>query len=73
MSGEYSTRASATLIGRRLAYNPSPFLSPKTAFSGRSVGSTLSHFGPPTAPKSTASAFCAASSVVCGSGVPHKS
>ena len=55
------------------AYKPSPDLNPRSAFSGRISESTLSHFGPPTAPNSTASLSFADSIVSCGSGMPNAS
>ena len=45
-----------TVIGRRLANRPRPLRSANSACSGRTVASGLSHFGPPQAPRSTASA-----------------
>ena len=47
---------------------------PKRPASGRgAAGSVVSHFGPPTAASSTASAAFAASSVAAGSGSPTAS
>ena len=45
-----------TVIGRRFANSPRPPRSANSACSGRTVASGSSHFGPPTAPSSTASA-----------------
>ena len=46
--------------GRRLANRPRPLRSPSRPCSGRGAsGSVVSHFGPPTAPSSTASAAAA--------------
>ena len=59
-SGLASSSASTARTGRRLAYRPSALRSPSSPCSGRgALGSVLSHFGPPTAASSTASA-CAA-------------
>ena len=44
------------VTGRRFAYSPSPPRSANSACSGRTVALGSSHFGPPTAPRSMASA-----------------
>ena len=56
--------------GRRLANRPRALRMPSRPFSGRRAGSILSHLGPPTAPRYTASAFWQASTVAAGRGSP---
>ena len=56
--------------GRRLANRPRALRMPSRPFSGRRAGSMLSHLGPPTAPRYTASAFRQASTVAAGRGSP---
>ena len=56
--------------GRRLANRPRALRMPSRPFSGRRAGSMLSHLGPPTAPRYTASAFWQASTVAAGRGSP---
>ena len=46
---------------------------PKSPFSGLFSDGCESHFGPPTAPKSTLSDFLQISTVSCGSGTPYLS
>src|SRR5690606_30954438 len=61
------------MAGRRLPNSPSCeriFSRPR---SGRMAGSMVSHFGPPTAPSSTASAARARSRVSSASGTPYLS
>ena len=55
-SGEASTSAGCGATGRRLAYRPSALRIASSPCSGRTFAVGLSHFGPPTAPSSTASA-----------------
>ena len=52
---EASTRAGKHNAGLRFANKSKSFLNLKRPASGLFSYSTLSHFGPPTAPKSTAS------------------
>ena len=56
--------------GRRFAYKPNALRIPRSPFSGRMAGSMVSHLGPPTEPKRTASAFLQASMVASGRGEP---
>src|SRR3954470_6393731 len=73
-SGLASSSAGEGRTGRRLAYRPRPLRSPSSPCSGRgAAGSAASHFGPPTAASSTASAFAQASSVSSVSAVPWPS
>ena len=73
-SGLASASASLGRTGRRFAYNPSPLRRPSSPCSGRGAsGSVVSHFGPPTAPRSTASAARHASSTSSVSAVPCSS
>ena len=62
--------AGITVAGRRLANRSISFLSFSNPASGRCWRSTLSHFGPPTAPNSTASTLIALASVSSVSDVP---
>ena len=63
-----------TRTGRRFANSSSPLRSPRRPCSGRGAsGSVVSHFGPPTAPSSTASAERQRSSTSGSSGVPCSS
>ncbi|MNN09605.1 hypothetical protein D3C81_1224920 [compost metagenome] len=73
LSVEASLRQSNTTAGRRFENRPSALRMPSNPVSGRSSFGLLSHFGPPTAPSNTASAFWHTSSVSCGSGVPFSS
>src|SRR5512133_3547619 len=57
LSGEESISAGWTFTGRRLANTPSPLRSPSSPCSGRTLALGSSHFGPPTAPSSTALDF----------------
>ena len=50
-----STNCLKQIAGLRFANNLSSFLNFKSALSGLFENSKLSHFGPPTAPKITAS------------------
>ena len=71
--GAAATRAISfglTATGRRLAYRPSPLRMASNPCSGRTLALGSSHFGPPTAPSSTASAPRHSSSVSSGSAVP---
>ena len=70
LSGDKCATKRETLIGRRLQYRPSALRIPSSPFSGRISGATLSHLGPPTAPRSTASAVFADAIVASGSGTP---
>ena len=67
LSGAYNT------AGLKLQYNPRPPLNPSKACSGLTLAFGSSHFGPPTAPRSTASAFLHFSNVSSGNGVPNLS
>ena len=63
-----------TRTGRRFANSSRPLRSPSRPCSGRGAsGSVVSHFGPPTAPSSTASAARQRSSTSGSSGVPCSS
>ena len=65
------TAPGSGLTGRRLAYRPRPLRRPSSPCSGRGAsGSVVSHFGPPTAASSTASARRQASSTSSVSAVP---
>src|SRR3954452_11470154 len=71
LSGLASSRASKGLTGRRLANRPRPSRRPSSPCSGRGrLGSVVSHFGPPTAPRRTASAARQPAKVSSGSGDP---
>src|SRR4051794_376643 len=71
LSGLASSRAGNGLTGRRVANRPSPSRMPSSPCSGRGrLGSVVSHLGPPTAPRRTASASRQAASVSSGSAVP---
>ena len=60
LSVEASLSASKIRTGRRFAYRPSALRMPSSPCSGRGLaGSVVSHFGPPMAASSTASAACA--------------
>ena len=60
LSGLASSSAGLGRTGRRLANSPSPLRRPSRPCSGRGAsGSVVSHFGPPTAASSTASALAA--------------
>ncbi len=72
-SGDDAASAGSTLTGRRFAKSPSSFLICSSPRSGRSDGSTASHFGPPTAPRSAASARRVASMSSARSGTPNRS
>ena len=64
----------STRTGRRFANSSSPLRSPSRPCSGRGAsGSVVSHFGPPTAPSSTASAERQRSSTSGSSGTPCSS
>ena len=70
-SGLASTSAGLGRTGRRFAYRPRPLRRPRRPCSGRGAsGSVVSHFGPPTAPSSTASAPRHASSTSSVRAVP---
>ena len=58
------------MAGRKLAYNPNFSLKPSNALSGLWSPATLSHFGPPTAPNKTESAFLHSSKVSSGRHFP---
>src|SRR6267378_3513614 len=73
LRGEIPFSGSRSFTGRTLTYSPSPFRKPSSPLSGRFPTSSESHFGPPTAPRKTASAFPQASSVSFGRGVPAAS
>ena len=68
LSGQASLSCLNMTAGRRFAYTFMPPRKPRSAFSGRISGATLSHFGPPTAPSSTASDARQISSWSFGSG-----
>src|SRR4051794_28273646 len=71
LSGLASSRASKGLTGRRLANSPRPSRRPSSPCSGRGrCASVVSHFGPPTAPRRTASASRQPAKVSSGSGDP---
>src|SRR3954471_8689592 len=71
LSGLASSSASKGLTGRRLANRPRPSRRPSSPCSGRGrFGSVVSHFGPPTAPRRTASAARQPAKVSSGSGDP---
>ena len=73
-SGLASASAGTTRTGRRFANSSSPLRRPSRPCSGRGAsGSVVSHFGPPTAPSSTASAPRQRSSTSGSSGVPCSS
>src|SRR6266436_4973802 len=73
LRGEIPFSGSRSFTGRTLMYSPSPFRKPSSPLSGRFPTGNESHFGPPTAPRITASAFRQASSVSFGRGVPAAS
>ena len=66
-NADASTRAGKHIAGRRLANKSKSFLNLKRPASGLFSYSTFSHFGPPTAPKRTASDFFA--SVIASSEI----
>src|SRR5579884_163589 len=70
---EASASASNTTAGRRLANRSISLRSRNRPASGRMSKGTLSHFGPPTDPNSTASAALACASVTSVSGTPEAS
>src|SRR4051812_2955531 len=71
LSGLASSSAANGLTGRRLANRPRPARRPSSPCSGRGAsGSVVSHFGPPTAPSSTASASRQPARVSSGRGDP---
>src|SRR3569623_3577860 len=61
---------SLTATGRRFAYRPRPLRMASRPCSGRTLARGPSHFGPPTAPSSTASAARADACVAAGRAVP---
>ena len=69
-SGDARSSSGLTATGRRFAYRPRPLRIASNPCSGRTLARGSSHFGPPTAPRSTASACCASSSVAGGSAEP---
>ena len=71
--GQASASALCICAGRRLTNRPSAARRPSSAFSGRFSLGTSSHFGPPTAPSSTESAFLQISMVSSVSGMPFLS
>src|SRR6266404_1470127 len=73
LRGEIPFSGSRSFTGRTLTYSPRPFRKPSSPLSGRFPTGNESTFGPPTAPRKTASAFRQASSVSFGSGVPAAS
>ena len=73
LRGEASASSSKTMAGRRFAKSPSSFLSPSRARSGLSSPGRSSHFGPPTAPRRTASDAFAISTVSSGRHLPVSS
>src|SRR5216684_8789640 len=72
-SGEIPRNGSSSLTGRTLTYRPRPCRSASKPLSGLLPTGRESHFGPPTAPRKTASALWQASSVALGSGIPAAS
>src|SRR3954468_3881509 len=71
LSGLASSSASNGLTRRRLANSPRPARRPSSPCSGRGfAGSVVSHCGPPTAPRRTASASRQAAMVSSGRGLP---
>ncbi len=71
LSGLASRSAGLGRTGRRFANRPSPLRRPSRPCSGRgAAGSVVSHFGPPTAASSTASALRQASSTSSVSALP---
>src|SRR4051794_2028333 len=72
-SDDASTSGSSTKAGRRLANRPRSFRSLRMPSSGRWSKGSLSHFGPPTLPNSTASATFARATVASEQGVPSAS
>src|SRR4051795_10105697 len=73
-SGLASSRASLGRTGRRFANSPSPLRRPSSPCSGRGLpGSVVSHFGPPTAQRRTASDRRQASSTCSVRAVPCSS
>ena len=73
LSVEASASSGNTVAGRRFAKKSHSLRRPRIAFSGRLSRGSVSYFGPPTAPKSTASALFASASVAAGSGSPATS
>src|SRR6266403_985869 len=71
--GEIPLSGSRSFTGRTVAYSPSSFRRSSSPVSGRLPTGSASHFGPPTAPRNTASALRQPSSVSLGSGVPAAS
>ena len=73
-AGWRRSSASTARTGRRLAYRPRPLRRPSRPCSGRGAsGSVVSHFGPPTAASSTASAARQAARISSVSAVPWAS
>src|SRR6202521_2214364 len=72
-NGDIPRSGSRTLTGRTFTYRPIPLRRSSSPLSGRFPTGSASHFGPPTAPRNTASALRQASSVSLGSGVPAAS
>ena len=70
LRGDAPASAGCTRTGRRFAKSPSARRRPRSPCSGRTSARGSSHFGPPTAPRSTASALSHAASVEGGSGLP---
>ena len=66
LSGDASTSAGWTLTGRRLAKTPEPLAQREQPLLRPHLACGSSHFGPPTAPSSTASAARHAASDVVG-------
>lgn len=73
LRGQASESALCIMAGRKLAYSPKPSLKPSNAFSGLWSPATVSHFGPPTAPNNTESAFLHCSNVSSGRHFPTSS
>src|SRR6185437_11092854 len=71
--GEACSAASWVRTGRRLAYRPSALRIASRPCSGRTLAFGSDHFGPPTAPSSTALAAWHAARVDAGSGSPWRS
>ncbi len=68
--GQASINSLYITAGLRLANNPNWPLSPKSACSGRIFPGRVSHLGPPTAPRITASLFLHTWMVSFGRGSP---
>src|SRR6185369_11962114 len=68
LSVDASASSGKTVAGRRFAKKSHSLRSPRMAASGRNGRSSASYCGPPTAPKRTASACLARSSVFPGRG-----